>query len=111
MASKNTNRKPNRLQVVDLNPYDTAMRKLGLDWPAIDQITEQFTDTGDDEHLVLAIVLLQRLANLSRMRGAAPESLENFLPLLIDRLYRGTIHCEHGANHFAESQDAKRRSA
>lgn len=105
MASKNTTRKRARLQPVTLNPYCLAMQKMGLDWATIDDIAEEYTNTGNDSHLVLTIVLLHRLAKLSPIGKDAPESLNNFLPLLIDRLYRATLHCESVAESFAREED------
>lgn len=105
MASKNTSHKRTHLQPVTTNPYDVAMQKLGLDWPTIDLIAEEYTNTGDDEHLVLTIVLLYRLNKIASMKANGPESLENYIPLLIDRLYRATEHCESVAESFAREED------
>lgn len=111
MASQNTTRKPKHLQPVQLNPHQVQIQKLGLDWPTVDQIAERYTRSGDDAELVLTIVLMQRLSRLAQMHNQAPESLENFLPLLIDRLYRATHHCEGAAERFAVEADQAQRLA
>ena len=84
--------------------YVEAMRELGLDWQTIDQIAEIFTNTGDDDHLCALVVLIGRLARLANMKDA-PESLDNFLPLLRDRFYRFTFDCEARAGMFFECED------
>ncbi|HEX2878775.1 MAG TPA: hypothetical protein VHO25_04490, partial [Polyangiaceae bacterium] len=93
MASTKSNRKRNRLQPVPsqpVNPHLLAMRKLGLDWHSIDLLADDYKENGGDEHLVLTIVLLRRLLALVDLRENSPQTIDNFLSLLIDRLYRST---------------------
>lgn len=110
MPSKQSTRKPKHLQPVQQSPYAVAMRKLGLDWHSIDVLADDYKSNGDDEHLVLTIVLLRRLLNLADLKATAPESLDNYLSLLIDRLYRGTYHCEGEADRFAAQSDESLRA-
>jgi hypothetical protein len=112
MASKKSNRKQKHLQPVELAPipHIVAMHKLGLDWHAIDLLAEDYKSSGSDEHLVITIVLLKRLLNLAELREKAPESIDNYLSLLIDRLYRATYHCEGAADLFAKEADEEQRS-
>lgn len=111
MPKPNTTRRGANLQPVttDANPYAVAMQKLGLDWTTVDAIAEAYKNSGSDEYLVLTIVLLQRLSNLEQMKGGAPESLDNYLALLIDRFYRATHHCENAAGIFAANIDKELR--
>lgn len=110
MPSKQSTRKPKHLQPVQSSPHEIAMRKLGLDWHSIDALADDYKSNGDDEHLILTIVLLRRLLNLADLKPTAPESLDNYLSLLIDRLYRGTYHCEGEADRFAAQADESLRT-
>lgn len=110
MPSKQSTRKLKQLQPVQPSPHEIAMRRLGLDWHSIDVLADDYKSNGDDEHLVLTLVLLRRLLNLADMKANAPESLDNYLSLLIDRLYRGTWHCEGEADRFAAQADENLRA-
>lgn len=110
MRTKESTRKPKHLQPVQPNPHVVAMRKLGLDWQSIDQLGDDYKSNGDDEHLVLTIVLLRRLLNLADLKNDAPESIDSYLSLLIDRLYRATYHCEGEADRFAAKADESLRA-
>ena len=93
MSKRKSSRKPKHLQPVNpqpINPYLVEMRKLGLDWHSIDVLADDYKTGGSDEQLVMTIVLLKRLLSLADLRDKAPESIDNYLPLLIDRLYRAT---------------------
>jgi hypothetical protein len=96
---------PQHIQAVEKNPYIVALNKLGLDPASINELAEGYLSHGDDEHLVLTIVVLQRLSNLAIMRKDAPESLENLLPQMIDAFYSRTSHCGGAAHRFAMSLD------
>lgn len=111
MSTRKSTTKPKHLQPVasTINPYLVAMQKLGLDWSTIDQIADGYKSCGSDEYLVLTIVLLKRLLNLADLKENAPESVDNYLALLIDRLYRSSHHCENAAGIFAANLDKELR--
>lgn len=110
MRTKESTRKPKHLQPAQPSSHEIEMRKLGLDWHSIDQLGDDYKSNGDDEHLVLTIVLLRRLLNLADLKDQAPESLDSYLSLLIDRLYRGTYHCEGESDRFAAQADENLRA-
>lgn len=104
--SRSTQPKPPLQSVApETNPYNVAMRRLGLDWHSIDIIADEYRSNGEDDHLVLTIILLRRLLKLVDMREIAPESVDNYLSMLIDRLYRATEHCAGEAGRFAAEAD------
>ena len=86
--------------------YVDALETLGLDMPTIDKIADAYLDSGDDSHLVLTIGLLQRLLTLENGKGT-PESLDNYLDMLIRRLFRATHQCDDTAAEFATAAEAR----
>lgn len=87
--------------------YVDVIEELGLDMATIDRIADAYLTSGDDDHLILTIGLLRRLLKLAELKARGAESVENYLTLLIARLFRSTYQVEGMADDFATAAEAR----